>query len=202
MEFITRISTLKRPQNFVSTAIKTTPTPQLSAVTPPTPLVSQRPRNQMIIIRNAETAAAFRQWHASQPPCDTLFVVVAPELTRKSPKEYLISFRKWADPEYRHAYAKSAVEHSIAWQIRINREHRELSQAKLAKHIGTKQSAVSRAEDACYGKYNVNTLAKIANAFDCALEVRFIPYSKLAKRNEDLSATSMIVKSYEEEVSS
>jgi transcriptional regulator with XRE-family HTH domain len=52
------------------------------------------------------------------------------------------------------------------------RKKRKMSQAELAKKIGTKQANVARMEA---GKQNFSTdmLQKIASAFNCELEVRF-----------------------------
>jgi transcriptional regulator with XRE-family HTH domain len=107
--------------------------------------------------------------------------------------------KKWRDPEYRHAYMDAAVEQGVAWQIKINREYRNLTQKQLAKNIGSKQPAISRAEDPSYGRHNLETLTKIAHAFDCALQVKFIPYSYLAKESSDLSPAALYAKSYTEE---
>jgi transcriptional regulator with XRE-family HTH domain len=107
--------------------------------------------------------------------------------------------KKWRIREYRHAYMDAAVEQGVAWQIKINREQRNLTQTELAKIIGSKQSSISRAEDPSYGRHNLETLMKIAHVFDCALQVKFIPYSQLAKDSDDLSPAALYAKSYEEE---
>src|SRR5690554_2415184 len=85
----------------------------------------------------------------------------------------LSSKPEWVDAEYRQAYAEAAIEQGIAWQIRANREARNLSQTELAKKIGTRQSAVSRLEDPEHGGHTIPTLLKLAHAFDCALSVKF-----------------------------
>jgi transcriptional regulator with XRE-family HTH domain len=108
---------------------------------------------------------------------------------------------RWRNQEYRQAYMEAAIEQGVAWQIKINRERRQLSQKALAQRIGTRQSAISRAEDPEYGRHRLETLAKIANAFDCALQVRFIPYSVLAMDSDDLSPDALYAPSFEEECS-
>lgn len=94
---------------------------------------------------------------------------------------------EWQDKEYREAYMEAAVEQGVAWQIRINRQKRGLSQRSLASGIGTQQSAVSRLEDPEYGGHSLETLVQIAKAFDCALAVKFISYSQLALEAEHLT---------------
>jgi predicted XRE-type DNA-binding protein len=62
----------------------------------------------------------------------------------------------------------------LANQIHRLREERQLSQAQLARRIGTHQSAVARMEQSSYRGYTVATLAKIAAAAGKHLEVRFV----------------------------
>ena len=94
---------------------------------------------------------------------------------------------EWKDREYREAYMEAAVEQGVAWQIRINRQKRGLSQKSLASAIGTQQSAVSRLEDPEYGGHSLETLMQIAKAFDCALAVKIVSYSQLASEAERLT---------------
>lgn len=128
-----------------------------------------------------------------------VFVIHNAELT-KSPSQHLAKRYKWKDKEYRHAYMEASIEQGVAWQIRVNRERRGMSQKDLAKKIKSRQSAISRAENTEYGKHSLETLTKIANAFDCALQVRFVSYSKLAMDNEDLSQAALYAKPYEKEL--
>lgn len=105
--------------------------------------------------------------------------------------------RDWMeDLESRQAYMVACVEQDIAWQVRINRERRGWSQTKLAKLIGTKQSAVARIEDPAYGKHSLATLTKIAEAFDCALLLRLVDYTKFADETEGLSEEALFVRSF------
>lgn len=84
---------------------------------------------------------------------------------------------------------EAAIDQGIAWQIKINRKFRNMSQSELAKALGTRQSAISRMEDPEYGAHSLDTLKQVAHAFDCALLVKFISYSELAKESEKLSET-------------
>lgn len=84
---------------------------------------------------------------------------------------------------------EASIEQGVAWQIQINRKLRNMSQQCLAKAIGTKQSAISRYEDPEYGAHSLETLKQIANAFDCALSVKFISYGDLARESDNLSET-------------
>jgi len=82
----------------------------------------------------------------------------------------LANFR---DPEYRHAYVESFLNSSIAAQIRVIRKARRLTQKALAKKVGSKQSGISRLEDASYDGWSIATLHRLARAFDVSLVVRF-----------------------------
>lgn len=83
------------------------------------------------------------------------------------------------DPEYRHAYADETLNSILASQIRVLREERDLSQAQLAEEIGTKQSGISRLENADYDGWSIRTLKKIAEALDVRLRISFEPFGTL-----------------------
>lgn len=70
----------------------------------------------------------------------------------------------------------------LADQILKLRERGALSQAQLARKIGTHQSAVARMEQSTYRGYTVATLAKIAAAAGVRLEVRFVPRGRRARQ--------------------
>lgn len=107
--------------------------------------------------------------------------------------------QKWRDPEYRHAYMEAAIDQGVAWQIRVNREERGWTQAEFAKRIRSGQSAVSRLEDPEAGGLRLSTLKKVAQAFDCALIVRFAPYSELARLSMDLGPDRQYAESFTDE---
>uniref|UniRef100_UPI003F504A12 helix-turn-helix domain-containing protein n=1 Tax=Caballeronia sp. LjRoot34 TaxID=3342325 RepID=UPI003F504A12 len=115
------------------------------------------------------------------------------------PQEALKSRPEWAEKEFRQGYMEASIEEGLAWQIRANREHRGVTQQALGEAIGTSQAGISRFEDPEYGKHSLDTLVKIANAFDCALSVRFVPYSQLALESEDLSPEALYATPFEVE---
>ncbi len=69
----------------------------------------------------------------------------------------------------------------LANQILKLRESGALSQAQLARKIGTHQSAIARMEQSTYRGYTVATLAKIAAAAGARLEVRLVPRGRHAQ---------------------
>lgn len=114
---------------------------------------------------------------------------------------YLLCTRpEWQDEEYRQAYMVASIEQGVAWQIKINRKQRNWSQRQLASKIKTHQSAVARLEDPEYGGQTLDTLKKVAIAFDCALLVKFIPYSTLAREAQKLSPHDLYAESYTSEI--
>jgi len=112
----------------------------------------------------------------------------------------LARYPKWRDTDYRRSYVVAAVEQGLAWQIRANRQSRNLTQEELAQKIGTQQSAISRLEDPTYGAHSLDTLLMLAHAFDCALSVRFTSFSRLAEESADLSPLALVAEPFDSEV--
>ena len=63
----------------------------------------------------------------------------------------------------------------IAQKIYELRAQANLTQTELANLINTRQSVISRLEDADYRSYNMRTLEKIAEAVDYHLTLKFEP---------------------------
>jgi transcriptional regulator with XRE-family HTH domain len=156
-------------------------------------------KNYPTTIKNVSLVGRVTTFTPTQINVHVAFVTLHSGAKPIAPKQWLAKYTKWRKEEYRHAYMESTIEQGIAWQIRINRERRQMSQRDLASKIGSRQSAISRAEDTSYGRHRLETLVKIANAFDCALQVKLIPYSSLARDSEDLSLSALYAPSYSEE---
>jgi ribosome-binding protein aMBF1 (putative translation factor) len=60
-------------------------------------------------------------------------------------------------------------------RIRILREGAGMTQAELAKRIGTQPSQISRIEDADYMGHSVETLRRIAKALHATLRIELVP---------------------------
>lgn len=112
----------------------------------------------------------------------------------------LLKRNDWQDQDSREGYMEACLEQDIAWQIRINRQKRSMTQRQLAKKLKTTQTAVARWEDPCYGRHSIPSLIRVAHAFGCALSVRLIPYSKLAELTSDTSDDAFFAPSYESEI--
>jgi transcriptional regulator with XRE-family HTH domain len=96
---------------------------------------------------------------------------------------------------YRDAYVVEHVRNGVPFQIRSMRDQREWTQARLGQEAKKPQNVISRLEDPNYGKLTIQTLLEIASAFDTALIVKFVPFSRLLKEFEDVSPAELSVKS-------
>lgn len=67
----------------------------------------------------------------------------------------------------------------IARKIYNLRAKANLSQAELAKKVGTTQSVISRLEDADYDGHSLAMLRRIASALERRVEIRFVSGHKL-----------------------
>lgn len=101
-----------------------------------------------------------------------------------------------SNKELRHAWGKTRLYETLALQIRLNRQERNWSQGELAKKAGISLMSVWRLEHVRLGGWTINTLIKIAAAFDCALIVRFIAWGELIELVLNQSAENLIVKPF------
>jgi ribosome-binding protein aMBF1 (putative translation factor) len=69
----------------------------------------------------------------------------------------------------------------VARKIYELRTKAKLSQAELAKRVGTTQSVISRLEDADYDGHSLAMLRRIASALAKRVEIRFLPEHKLQR---------------------
>src|SRR5580693_8616767 len=67
----------------------------------------------------------------------------------------------------------------VAAQIKVLREQRGLSQQELAELLGTQQAGISRLENTGYAAWKVQTLARLARAFDVRLRISFEEFGTL-----------------------
>ncbi|MGB6474869.1 MAG: XRE family transcriptional regulator [Candidatus Sulfotelmatobacter sp.] len=93
---------------------------------------------------------------------------------------------EFQDKEYRHAYADESLSTFIATQIKVLREQRELTQRELAQLAGMAQPRIAVLEDVNYSSWSINTLRRLAQAFDVRLSVKFENFSSLIPEIETL----------------
>jgi ribosome-binding protein aMBF1 (putative translation factor) len=83
-------------------------------------------------------------------------------------------------PELRRLTEEARINAAVSQLIYAARTKAGLSQAQLAERTGTRQSVISRLEDADYEGHSLNMLQRIANALGQSLEIRFLPATKSA----------------------
>lgn len=76
---------------------------------------------------------------------------------------------------------QARINASVAQLIYEARNKAGLSQAELASRIGTRQSVISRLEDANYEGHSLNMLQRIAAALGQCVEIRFLTAKKAAR---------------------
>lgn len=98
-------------------------------------------------------------------------------MNRNQKKQKAIDFQEYLakqlkNPEIKRHYNEYGKQIEIAYQILQLRKQRRMSQAELAKKIGTKQSNIARME-AGQQNFTTDTLQKIAAAFRRNLKIEF-----------------------------
>jgi len=84
------------------------------------------------------------------------------------------------DPVVRERVEAARLDAQIAEMILAAREAAGLTQAQLAKRVGTTQSVISRLEDADDQGRSLTMLQRIAAALNRKLEVRLVPAENAA----------------------
>lgn len=101
-------------------------------------------------------------------------------------------FAKITNKNYRDLFVASQINKGIPFQLRALRAARNnMTQAELAKAAETKQSVISRIESKGAANLSIQTLLKLAAAFDVALVVRFEPIDKFIDWVDKLSPVAM-----------
>ncbi len=86
--------------------------------------------------------------------------------------------RKLASPKFRRGFEEEAQKLAIGEQLSRLRQEAGLTQAQVAKRIGTTASAISRYENAEYDRYELRTLQRIVRACGGRLELTLEPDPK------------------------
>jgi len=85
------------------------------------------------------------------------------------------------DPARKQRFEEEVANREIGSQIHSLRQKAGLSQAALARRIGTQQSVISRLEDADYEGHSLAILNRIATALKQRVEIRFVPLTRRRK---------------------
>ncbi|MHB1952512.1 MAG: helix-turn-helix domain-containing protein [Thermoplasmataceae archaeon] len=105
---------------------------------------------------------------------------------------------KLQSKKYRGAYVAAQTTTGIAYQVRALREQRQWTQENLGRLLGKGQNAVSRIEDPDDGRLTIKNLTELAAAFDVALLVKFVPFTKFFAETADKSPNGLEVVSFSE----
>jgi transcriptional regulator with XRE-family HTH domain len=108
-----------------------------------------------------------------------------------SPSAHQSIWTSFSNSEYRHAYNEAHNGDFLASQINSLRVSHGWSQTELAKRIETSQPMICKWETSCEG-VRMDSLQKLAAAFDVALLVKFVPFSVLAKEALEARADKAI----------
>jgi ribosome-binding protein aMBF1 (putative translation factor) len=79
------------------------------------------------------------------------------------------------DSKRQQAFEEEVANREVAQRIYELRQHAGLSQAELARRVGTTQSVISRLEDADYDGHSLAMLNRIAAAVERRVDIRFLP---------------------------
>ncbi len=78
-------------------------------------------------------------------------------------------------PEMQRMFEEEVANRAVAQKIYQLRTKAGISQAELARRVGTTQSVISRLEDADYDGHSLAMLNRIAAAMKQRIEIRFVP---------------------------
>jgi transcriptional regulator with XRE-family HTH domain len=101
--------------------------------------------------------------------------------------------------DYREAFVASQISTGIPFQIRALRKQFNWSQKDLAEATQMLQPRICAMEQAGYGDFTLNTLKKLASAFDVGLLVRFAPFGELVNWADNFSPDTFSVPSSKED---
>lgn len=96
---------------------------------------------------------------------------------KKDDLDRLIEKALKIDPSLKEDLDKAGRAWDIAFQIYDLRKQAGLTQTRLAKLVGTRQSNIARIESADYTGYTLKTLEKVTKALNAKLEIKIVPAS-------------------------
>jgi transcriptional regulator with XRE-family HTH domain len=100
---------------------------------------------------------------------------------------------------YRRAFSAAHLASNVSMQIYNMRLSRGWTQKDLADAAGMAQSRISLIEGPSYDRFSLSTLKRIAEAFDVALLIRFVPFSELLDRTLSIMPDRVVAPSFETE---
>ena len=91
--------------------------------------------------------------------------------TKSSRHSEIVAEKSRKSATYRKAFARTLQQIDLALLVREMREDAQLTQAELARKVGTTQSVIARLEDAEYTGHSLTMLERIAAACGMALKL-------------------------------
>ncbi len=86
--------------------------------------------------------------------------------------------KKLTDTKFRKGFQDEYAKLSIGEQLAALRLNADMTQAQVAKKVGTTASAISRYENAEYDRYELQTLRKIVEACGGKIDIVVVPTGK------------------------
>lgn len=111
---------------------------------------------------------------------------------------YLLS--ELNDKTYRDSYVAAQIRIGLPFQVKALRTARNWSQGELAERAHMAQPRISEIEKPGERSLNLDTLLRLASAFDCALSVNFVPFSELVMSSESFDPGTFDVPTFQQEL--
>jgi transcriptional regulator with XRE-family HTH domain len=108
--------------------------------------------------------------------------------------------RELKDKQYRDAFVRSQVRIGLPLQLRALRESRGWTQPHLAEAAGMSQPRISEIERPGERKLNLETLFRLAEAFDVALQVRFVPFRDFVDSTDEVNLGRFSIRPFDEDL--
>lgn len=104
------------------------------------------------------------------------------------------------DKAYRDAYVASQINIGLPFQARALRHARKWTQEELAERAGMSQPRIAEIERPNKRRFNLETLLRIASAFDVGLQVRFVPLTDIIRDDEAFNPDAFDAKPFAKEL--
>jgi transcriptional regulator with XRE-family HTH domain len=108
--------------------------------------------------------------------------------------------RELREKSYRDAFVASQLRIALPLQCRALRESRGWTQPKLAEAAHMTQPRISEIERPGERRLNLETLLRLASAFDVALEVRFVPFTQFVDDDDCVDLDNFSVLPFDEDM--
>lgn len=97
---------------------------------------------------------------------------------------------KFKNKEFEKDYHRTAAFYRLADEVLVLRKKRGLTQKQLAQMVGTTQAVISRLENASV-KPSFETIVKLAEALEAAVDVRLMPLEAIRQEGDDMAEAAL-----------